>query len=85
MTCRHLDGNRCSLELHGGYPSAGVCSVCSKYEGCPRGLGDVVHAVAAATGISAAVNFVSGGNCGCAERRAALNAAVPFPDERKEV
>lgn len=47
-----------------------------------RGLGDVVHAVAQP--IARAIDLASGGrtqvaHCGgCAQRRAALNKAVPF-------
>jgi hypothetical protein len=55
--------------------------ICSDYEGEPRGAGDVVHAITTATGIAAAVKAVTGGGCGCAKRRAALNAALPFTDK----
>lgn len=43
-----------------------------------RGLGDVVAAVTHATGIDRVVKAVTGGDCGCERRRAALNSAVPF-------
>jgi hypothetical protein len=62
----------------------GVCGVCDKYRGCARGLGDTIHAIASATGIANAVERIAGLDCGCAERRAALNAAVPFTDRSKE-
>lgn len=57
------------------------CARCEDYAGPMRGLGDAVHAVTKVTGISAAVKAVGGKACGgCAERRAALNAALPLPD-----
>jgi hypothetical protein len=42
----------------------------------------VVHAVTKATGIDAAARLLNGGHpCGgCAQRRAALNRAIPLPD-----
>jgi hypothetical protein len=43
-----------------------------------------VHRVARATGIATvakAVERATGKPCGCAQRRAALNAALPLPDE----
>jgi hypothetical protein len=82
MNCRNMSDGRCTLDLFGGVPSLGVCSVCDKYDGPPRGAGDVIHAIASATGIEAVVNRIAGDGCGCAARRAALNAAVPFSDER---
>jgi hypothetical protein len=45
-----------------------------------RGLGDVVHSIALVTGIAAVVKR-SGVDCGCAKRRAALNAVFPNPDK----
>jgi len=45
-----------------------------------RGLGDIVHSVAVATGIAAVVER-SGVDCGCAKRRAALNAVFPNSDK----
>ena len=54
------------------------CAACPSYAGSSRGLGDVVHSVAVATGIDAVARKVGCG--GCAQRRAALNAAVPFTD-----
>lgn len=38
-----------------------------------EGLGDVVAKVTRATGIAQAVEFVTGGECGCPHRQAALN------------
>jgi hypothetical protein len=43
-----------------------------------RGLGDVVAKITHATGIDRVVKAVTGGGCGCEERQAALNAAIPF-------
>jgi hypothetical protein len=60
------------------------CSTCSKYRGRPRGLGDVVHSITTVTGIAKAVDTVTGGCGGCAARRAALNATVPFSDTPKK-
>ena len=80
MTCRHHDGRGCSLGLFGGRPSPGVCAGCEHYDGPARGLGDRVAAVTRATGIAAvagALERVTGRPCGCARRRAALNAAFP--------
>jgi hypothetical protein len=54
--------------------------MCEHYEGACRGLGDRVAAVASFTGLAAVartVTKVTGKPCGCAERRAALNAAMP--------
>jgi len=45
------------------------------------GLGDVVEAVAEATGIKAAVETVAratGKDCGCRRRRDKLNKLIPF-------
>lgn len=60
------------------------CASCRHYAGAMRGLGDVVHAAAKATGVGLAADAIAkmrGKPCGCGERRAALNAAVPFPDK----
>ncbi len=85
MSCAHSDGSgNCRLGLHGGRPSRGVCSVCESYDGPARGLGDVVHSVAVAMGvapIAKAIFDYADINCGCPQRRAALNEAVPFTDE----
>jgi len=47
------------------------------------GAGDVVQAVAKATGIEAVVKTVekvTGKDCGCDKRREALNKAIPFKE-----
>jgi hypothetical protein len=58
--------------------------ICDQYDGPPRGAGDVIYAITTATGIAKAVDTVTGGCGGCARRRAALNAAVPFTDEESK-
>lgn len=80
MSCKHHQNGRCTnalaLPLYGAEPSPGICGVCEHYAGPARGLGDVVHAVAKATGVAAVartVERVTGRPCGCAARRAALN------------
>lgn len=42
------------------------------------GLGDVVEAVANATGVASVVKKFFGDDCGCGDRKDALNAALPF-------
>lgn len=83
--CKFRIENVCSNERAGvafnTRPSSGVCRICDQYDGPPRGAGDVIHAITTATGIAKAVDTVTGGCGGCARRRAALNAAVPFTDE----
>ena len=77
MICKNLtDQGRCSRGLHGGTPSAGVCAMCGYYDGPLRGLGDVVDAAATLLRLKQII-----GDCGgCAQRRADLNAAIPFDD-----
>ncbi len=84
MSCKNLQDGRCLLGLYGGEPSAGICRICDRYDGPPRGAGDVVHSVAQLTGVSAVVKRIVGDDCGCSKRRAALNAAMPFSDERRQ-
>lgn len=79
MKCDHLDGARCTLGLYGGAPSPGVCGQCKSYRGPARGAGDVVAAIAAATGVKAVVELVNGGPCiNCGARQESLNRAMPF-------
>ena len=42
-------------------------------EAAPEGLGDSIEAFTEATGIKAAVKFLAGEDCGCAERKKKLN------------
>jgi hypothetical protein len=80
VRCLHLsDDSTCRLGLYGGNPSAGVCAICEKYDGPARGLGDIVDSATTILRIKTLI-----GDCsGCAARRVALNAAVPFTDEPK--
>lgn len=83
MSCAYLHDGSCSRGLHGGRPSQGVCAVCSEYKGAPRGAGDIVAIAATVTGaslVASAFTKATGRACGCDERRAALNAALPFSD-----
>ena len=86
--CRNMTARRCTdaqaVAMYGDSPSPGVCSICDRYDGPARGAGDVVHSIAKATGIATIVRRVSGGDCGCAKRRAALNAALPLADPEPE-
>lgn len=81
MTCTNKCGDRCTLGLYGGTPSDGVCSICDSYDGPARGAGDVVHAALSVMGVVKVMHFVFD-ECGCAARRAALNAAMPIGGER---
>jgi hypothetical protein len=78
--CRHFFAGRCQHPAIKVAPTPEICSLCEHYDGPCRGLGDRVAAVAAVTGIAAVartVSRVTGKPCGCAARRAALNAALP--------
>ena len=77
--CRFAIGTRCTHAGVGGDVGP-KCDTCRMYSGKPRGLGDVVAMAATVTGVAAVVDVVAP-NCGCAERRAALNRAVPFTDK----
>ena len=87
MKCDHHNGKGCSLNLFGGNPSIGICRVCDRYEGPDRGVGDTVHRFLVATGIAPiakAASTATGKPCGCANRRAALNEALPFSDKTQQ-
>ena len=43
-----------------------------------KGLGDTIAKVTKATGIDKAVKFIAGEDCGCTERRIALNKLYPY-------
>ena len=43
-----------------------------------KGLGDTIAKVTKATGIDKAVKFIAGEDCGCTERRKALNKLFPY-------
>ncbi len=85
MNCNHHDGNGCTLGLHGGRPSAGVCKKCESYKGPARGAGDLVEAVTKRTGIKLLVDKVTGNGCGCGKRRDKLNKLIPFRGELDDV
>ena len=81
MSCRHLSGGTCGnpdavAEQLTDKPSDAMCRACWRYDGPARGLGDVVHSVARATGVAAVVHAVAP-DCGCAERRKSLNERFP--------
>jgi len=64
------------------------CVDCKWYAGSHRGLGDVVASVVSAVGVDrivGAVEHLTNRDCGCGQRRAALNAAVPFVDKTTDV
>ena len=83
MTCKHLKLTVCNnpkAQTYKRHVAPQVCAACPVYNGKSRGLGDIVHRVASFLGISRLVKSVertTGKPCGCAARRAALNAAVP--------
>jgi hypothetical protein len=71
---------RCNHPVVRGDTDDARCASCDRYKGSPRGLGDTVHAALGALGVHRIVSDCGG----CAKRRAALNAAVPFTDKPKE-
>jgi hypothetical protein len=78
MSCTHLNGRRCTLGLCNGTPAKTCCARCESYSGPPRGAGDVVHKVLQVTYVASAVKKITGGKCGCEERRVKMNELVPF-------
>lgn len=79
------DGTACRHPGVGGETTDDKCARCRMYVGRARGLGDIVHTAAKWSGVAAVVHAVApNGACGCAERRAALNAAVPFTDTTRQ-
>jgi hypothetical protein len=84
MKCAHLVSLRCTHAESVAFrtvPHPSVCGSCAHYEGPDRGLGDTVHRVASATGVTRVVKAVermTGVPCGCPERRNRLNGLVPF-------
>ena len=81
-----IDGACMHPTIHGD-TTPEKCAACSEYSGPSRGIGDMIHNIAEKTGISTVVKFVSdatGKDCGCAERRAALNEALPFTDKTQQ-
>ena len=43
-----------------------------------KGLGDTIDQITTATGIKALVKFVAGNDCGCDQRKEALNKLFPY-------
>ena len=43
-----------------------------------KGLGDTIAKVTEATGLDKLVNFIAGEDCGCTERKEALNKLFPY-------
>jgi hypothetical protein len=78
--CRHRANSRCTLELYGGNPTGAECRACDKYQGRPRGAGDVVHAIAKALRLD---KLTEGRACGCAERRKRWNHAKKKPENER--
>ena len=46
--------------------------------GKSKGLGDTVEKITKATGIKSLVDNVTGGGCGCKERKEKLNKKFPY-------
>jgi hypothetical protein len=80
--CSRWDGERCSLGLFGGSPSAGTCRMCTDYDGPPRGGGDVVRAVIDGSGIGWVVRRAFGRCRDCDRRQLELNEWLPIGDFR---
>ena len=81
MACKHLSGEDCSHGVAKVYraakPTPRDCAGCAWYDGPMRGAGDVVTQVTRFTGIEKLVKTVVP-DCGCPERAAELNEALPF-------
>lgn len=92
MSCKFNDSGFCHNPIanaHDGtnQPSEDRCARCKFYSGRNRGAGDVVHQVLRISGVVAALDAMTPviGECNCPERRAALNALLPFTDSTNEV
>ncbi len=73
---------KCNLGLFDGNPKEEDCESCDRYQGPDRGAGDKVANFLRKTGVEKVVKAVSGGKgCGCGNRRAALNKALPCKDK----
>jgi hypothetical protein len=82
--CKYQFSDRCTHPELGGLADEARCGACAKFLGSPRGAGDIVDMAARITGLARLVKAVEGVTkkpCGCAARRAALNAAIPFADD----
>lgn len=80
VECRNWRDGGCALGLFGGVPSPGTCARCDRWDGPPRGAGDLLHAIAERIGVHRVMRPCDG----CARRRVALNTAVGFADIRRE-
>lgn len=81
MSCKRLVDGACIDAIarteHGtDRPTEFMCRACWRYDGPARGLGDIVHTVAQVTGVAAVVHAVAP-DCGCEQRRQALNERFP--------
>lgn len=86
--CIFRNGTRCRHPAILGETSDAKCSECRRYAGSSRGLGDTIHSALEATGVAKVVDSVAsalGADCGCHERRIALNERFPFTDSKNEV
>ena len=50
----------------------------AKYDNQSKGLGDTVKKVFDKTGVSKAVKFIAGEDCGCKERQTKMNTPPPI-------
>lgn len=48
------------------------------YSTTPAGLGDTIEKITEATGIKKLVHWIAGDDCGCEERKEALNKLFPY-------
>ena len=78
--CAFRAGCKCAHVAYAGDTTDERCAVCPGYLGKPRGFGDVIHNALAAVGVPQLVERTIG-DCGCPERRAAMNRAMPFADK----
>ena len=67
--CKHRANSSCTLGLYSGKPTGAECRSCDRYQGKPRGLGDVAHTVIKAVGL----DRLAPKGCGCSKRRHRLN------------
>lgn len=80
FNCKHKLGTNCKLGHMNYRPSDHYCSACQDYEGKARGLGDIIHSVASATGLDKLAKKIEEKTqkpCGCKERRTKLNQLLP--------
>lgn len=73
----------CKHPLHIGAGPESCAGCIDKVEPI-TGAGDIVHAATVLTGAKRLFHAVAGDCGGCAQRRAALNAALPFTDELRK-